>query len=138
MLRSRHNGLEFVPYIYETGTGESCALDVIRQVTYTMFNRLRSSVLGSPQRAPDVTKNATPESVSTNGSVPNGDSHEPDYELKLGDFSIDEYRPFKVIVIGAGFSGIAAGIRYVKYAFRTVEFGLKVTQVQAVYSKFTD
>ena len=29
-----------------------------------------------------------------------------------GDFSIDEYRPLKVIVVGAGFSGIAAGIRY--------------------------
>ncbi len=30
----------------------------------------------------------------------------------LGDFCIDEYRPVKVIVIGAGFSGITAGIRY--------------------------
>ncbi|KAI0635260.1 hypothetical protein C8Q77DRAFT_1054047 [Trametes polyzona] len=30
----------------------------------------------------------------------------------LGDFCIDEYRPIKVIVIGAGFSGIAAGIRF--------------------------
>ena len=94
-----------------------------------MFNRLRSSVLGSPQRAPDATKNATPESVPANGSDPNGSSHKPDHELKLGDFSIDEYRPFKVIVIGAGFSGIAAGIRYVRHVFRVVVIGLKDTQV---------
>ncbi|KZT12304.1 FAD/NAD-binding domain-containing protein [Laetiporus sulphureus 93-53] len=32
--------------------------------------------------------------------------------FKLGDFSIDEYRPMKVIVIGAGYSGIIAGIRF--------------------------
>lgn len=31
--------------------------------------------------------------------------------FKLGAFSIDEHRPMKVIVIGAGFSGIIAGIR---------------------------
>ncbi|KAI0628458.1 FAD/NAD-P-binding domain-containing protein [Trametes polyzona] len=30
----------------------------------------------------------------------------------LGDFCIDEYRPIKVIVIGAGFSGITAGVRF--------------------------
>ncbi|KAI0671631.1 FAD/NAD-P-binding domain-containing protein [Trametes maxima] len=29
----------------------------------------------------------------------------------LGDFTIDEYKPIKVIVIGAGFCGILAGIR---------------------------
>ncbi|KAH9852549.1 FAD/NAD-P-binding domain-containing protein [Lenzites betulinus] len=34
----------------------------------------------------------------------------PPYEL--GNFCIDEYRPMKVIVIGAGFSGIVAGIRF--------------------------
>ena len=33
------------------------------------------------------------------------------YTFDLGDFSIDEYDPVKVIVIGAGFSGIIAGIR---------------------------
>lgn len=31
--------------------------------------------------------------------------------FELGDFSIEEYRPMKVVVVGAGFSGIAAGIR---------------------------
>ncbi|KAI0372040.1 FAD/NAD-P-binding domain-containing protein [Pilatotrama ljubarskyi] len=30
----------------------------------------------------------------------------------LGDFCIDEYKPIKVIVIGAGFAGITAGIRF--------------------------
>ena len=35
------------------------------------------------------------------------------YTFDLGDFSIDEYDPVKVIVIGAGFSGIIAGIRCV-------------------------
>ncbi|RPD59865.1 FAD/NAD(P)-binding domain-containing protein [Lentinus tigrinus ALCF2SS1-6] len=33
-------------------------------------------------------------------------------KIKLGDFAVDEYRPIKVIVIGAGFSGILAGIRF--------------------------
>ncbi|KAI0328942.1 FAD/NAD-P-binding domain-containing protein [Cubamyces sp. BRFM 1775] len=32
--------------------------------------------------------------------------------FKLGDFCVDEYEPIKVIVIGAGFSGILAGIRF--------------------------
>ena len=41
-----------------------------------------------------------------------GDDVPPDGRFTLGDFSIDEYRPIKVIVIGAGFSGILAGIRY--------------------------
>ena len=31
--------------------------------------------------------------------------------FKLGDFAVDEYKPVRVIVIGAGFSGILAGIR---------------------------
>ncbi|KZT66595.1 FAD/NAD(P)-binding domain-containing protein [Daedalea quercina L-15889] len=35
-----------------------------------------------------------------------------DDEFRLGDFSIDEYKPIKVVCIGAGFSGIIAGIRF--------------------------
>ena len=31
----------------------------------------------------------------------------------LGDFAIDEYKPIKVVVIGGGFSGILAAIRFV-------------------------
>ncbi|KAI0920001.1 hypothetical protein AcV5_001930 [Taiwanofungus camphoratus] len=33
-------------------------------------------------------------------------------KFQLGSFSIDEYKPLKVVVIGAGFSGIIAGIRF--------------------------
>lgn len=39
-------------------------------------------------------------------------THRPVHSL--GQFAIDEDRPIKVVVIGAGYSGIAAGIRYVK------------------------
>ena len=35
-----------------------------------------------------------------------------DLAFKLGDFAIDNYRPMKIVVIGAGMSGILAGIRY--------------------------
>ena len=38
---------------------------------------------------------------------------QPDGRFTLGNFSIDEYKPIKVIVIGASFSGILAGIRCV-------------------------
>ena len=38
-----------------------------------------------------------------------------DDRFTLGAFSVDEYQPVKVIVIGAGFSGILAGIRFVSY-----------------------
>ena len=48
---------------------------------------------------------------------PSVNAHEPepqdDGRFTLGSFSIDEYKPIKVIVIGAGFSGILAGIRCV-------------------------
>ena len=36
--------------------------------------------------------------------------------FQTGDFAIDEYRPMKVVCIGAGFSGIIAGIRYVEWS----------------------
>lgn len=49
-----------------------------------------------------------------------GDDVQPDGRFTLGDFSIDEYRPIKVIVIGAGFSGILAGIRYDTIQRRTL------------------
>lgn len=41
-----------------------------------------------------------------------GGSQEKEH-FRLGDFCIDEYKPLKVVVIGAGFSGVIAGIRYV-------------------------
>ena len=37
----------------------------------------------------------------------------PKAEFKLGNRSMDEDRPFKVVVIGAGYAGIIAGIRSV-------------------------
>ncbi|KAI0364846.1 FAD/NAD-P-binding domain-containing protein [Pilatotrama ljubarskyi] len=43
-------------------------------------------------------------------SEPNAGSEPAPYSL--GDFCIDEYKPIKVIVIGAGFSGITAGVRF--------------------------
>ncbi|PSR70636.1 hypothetical protein PHLCEN_2v13496 [Hermanssonia centrifuga] len=56
----------------------------------------------------DVGANPTPNvNQDTNGSA---DDEYPAFDL--GDFPIDDHRPFKVIVIGAGASGIHAGIRY--------------------------
>ena len=37
-----------------------------------------------------------------------------DGTFAVGDFSLDEYRPIRVAVIGAGISGIVAGVRYVR------------------------
>lgn len=77
-----------------------------------MFNLLRSSVLGEPQPSLAATQDAPQDSAQSGGGAPSGSNGPgPGYELKLGDFSVDEYRPFKVIIVGAGFSGIAAGIR---------------------------
>lgn len=67
-------------------------------------------------KAPSASTSAQ---VHTNGlSVTNGQpatktTDADSSSFKLGDFSIDEYRPMKVVVIGAGFSGIIAGIRCV-------------------------
>lgn len=46
-------------------------------------------------------------------SRPAREATPPSTPYNIGDFCIDEYRPVKVIVIGAGFSGITAGIRCV-------------------------
>ncbi|KAF8900786.1 hypothetical protein CPB85DRAFT_1324906 [Mucidula mucida] len=37
-----------------------------------------------------------------------------DTTFQLGNFSIDEHRPMKVVVVGAGYSGIIAGIRFLQ------------------------
>ena len=37
----------------------------------------------------------------------------PTSNFVLGDFSVDENRPIRVVVIGAGVGGILAAIRYV-------------------------
>ena len=51
-------------------------------------------------------KPSTPFTTAEDGSA-------VDSRMTLGDWSIDEYKPMKVAVIGAGFSGILAGIRCV-------------------------
>ena len=53
------------------------------------------------------THHTTVNGASTTNGVASGTSG-----FRLGGFCIDEDRPMKVIVIGAGFSGIIAGIRY--------------------------
>ena len=50
--------------------------------------------------------NAAPADVDP-APAANGDEE----TFKLGQFSIDEYRPMKIIAVGAGMSGILAGIR---------------------------
>ena len=62
-----------------------------------------------PQVPPSATLNG--DCKSKPSLIDGTDTPGLEQNLKLGDFSIDEYRPFKVIVVGAGFSGIAAGIR---------------------------
>ena len=51
----------------------------------------------------------SPNDATTGGAVDTLPLHEDTF----GAFSIDEYRPMKVIIIGAGASGIVAAIRQV-------------------------
>ncbi|KAI0714205.1 FAD/NAD-P-binding domain-containing protein [Cerioporus squamosus] len=44
--------------------------------------------------------------------VPQNTSTAAGGHFPLGDFAIDEYRPIRVVVIGAGISGIVAGVRF--------------------------
>lgn len=82
------------------------ALDTICQQLVTMSNPLLSKDL------PHIPLRAANSVYQSQPSVKNGtDTPRLEQSLELGDFSIDEYRPFKVIIVGAGFSGIAAGIR---------------------------
>ena len=45
------------------------------------------------------------------------------------NFSIDEYKPLKVVVVGAGISGIYAGIRWV---FTSNDYS-GVTRTESIY-----
>ncbi|KAJ3559925.1 hypothetical protein NM688_g37 [Phlebia brevispora] len=51
---------------------------------------------------------------NTDTSWPRGERL-PKQDVALGDFAVDDYRPMKVVVIGAGISGILAGIRFRQY-----------------------
>ena len=62
-----------------------------------------STTNGVPSNAPN----------GIHASTPNGTASSTGTGFKLGTFCIDEDRPMKVVVIGAGFSGIVAGIRCV-------------------------
>ncbi|KAJ3553810.1 hypothetical protein NM688_g3419 [Phlebia brevispora] len=53
--------------------------------------------------------------ILTADASPAGARHDAGEQFKLGDFPIDQYKPMKVIVIGAGMSGILAGIRFRQY-----------------------
>jgi hypothetical protein len=67
-----------------------------------MLNQLRNLVSAQPSKAPQDDQEAG-----------KSDTNRPPFEL--GDFPIDVTRPLKVVVIGAGFSGIAAGIRFLQH-----------------------
>ncbi|KAJ3994963.1 hypothetical protein F5050DRAFT_1896161 [Lentinula boryana] len=41
-------------------------------------------------------------------------TYSPESQYKLPSFCIDEARPMKVVVVGAGYSGIVAGIRFLQ------------------------
>jgi hypothetical protein len=51
--------------------------------------------------------------IATNGSTPSASNprDSPASSFKLHDTPIENFRPLKVIVIGAGYSGIYCGIR---------------------------
>ena len=66
-----------------------------------MFERLQRSF---------SSKRSAPPKPEHESEAP--DSARPAYQL--GDSPIDAGRPLKVLVIGAGFSGIAAGIRFLQ------------------------
>lgn len=57
--------------------------------------------------------------VANNVTAPSHDT--PTQQFKLGGFAIDEYRPLRIIVIGAGYSGIIAGIR-LQQRMKNVDF----------------
>ncbi|KAI0737196.1 flavin-binding monooxygenase [Daedaleopsis nitida] len=68
------------------------------------FSRL--STAKAPPNVPEAVQPPSPNILDGSAGVPRADT------FKLGEFAIDEYRPIKVVVIGAGFSGILAGIRF--------------------------
>ncbi|PVI07220.1 hypothetical protein DM02DRAFT_513303 [Periconia macrospinosa] len=67
-----------------------------------------SAIPNIPTDTPLVSTNGIPNGTTTTNGVPNGTITTP---VKLHDHPIDNARPIKVIVIGAGYSGIYMGIR---------------------------
>ncbi|KAI0053474.1 FAD/NAD-P-binding domain-containing protein [Auriscalpium vulgare] len=82
-----------------------------------MFLRRLSKLLARDD-APAATSPPSKEQPHANGNSPNvapsKNAAEPNAasSFKAGSFQIDDYRPMKVVCIGAGYSGIIAGIRF--------------------------
>ncbi|KAJ3871890.1 FAD/NAD-binding domain-containing protein [Lentinula edodes] len=53
-------------------------------------------------------------SVNGTSSLNGHTTYSPENKYKLPSFCIDEARPMKVVIIGAGYSGIVAGIRFLQ------------------------
>ena len=88
----------------------------------TILRRRSSSKNGTPSGSspPSTASPSTNGTKATNGKAtavepeasPPLEDPPPELQFKLSESPIDYYPPLKVIVIGAGFSGVAAGIRY--------------------------
>ncbi len=80
---------------------------------FVITGRVDRSVIADPTYPPFPSAMGGRESRPASEPAPAEPVPPTPVKIKLGDFAIDEYRPIKVLVIGAGFSGILAGIRYV-------------------------
>ena len=89
---------------YKSGACTWPLVDVFEACVFTMFARLRE--LLSPGSSK---KNETPQPSPASIPVPPTQPAQPTFAA--GDFCVDDYRPMKVVVIGAGMSGLAAAIR---------------------------
>ena len=88
-------------------------------ILYTMLEHLRKVL--SPKPYGD---NASATKVHASNDAVNGNTQ----LFELGDFAIDEYRPMKIVAIGAGMGGILAGIRYFQVVLlKQVDFTYWVT-----------
>ncbi|KAI0712856.1 FAD/NAD-P-binding domain-containing protein [Cerioporus squamosus] len=80
--------------------GAGATLDSVgRKISIAAALNQRSSM-----HTPTDTSFTTLDAIAASQEGPSG--------FRVGNFSIDEYRPIKVVVVGAGFSGILAGIRF--------------------------
>ncbi|KAJ3480196.1 hypothetical protein NLI96_g8512 [Meripilus lineatus] len=73
---------------------------------------LKNISFGKPKDKQPDPSDSTPLSPSTTVANESQKSESSAHPFRLGNFSVDEYKPLKVVVIGAGFSGIVAGIRF--------------------------
>ncbi|PSR70625.1 hypothetical protein PHLCEN_2v13485 [Hermanssonia centrifuga] len=79
------------------------------------MSAIQSSLNGQATATDDNTKTASATNNRDASKLPVSSPEEaPASTFKLGDFQIDDpnARPMKILIIGTGFSGIAAGIRF--------------------------